>query len=292
MGWLRLSFEIDRQQVDRAEVLLEPFAALSLTVSDAGDEPVLEPGPGAVPLWRECRVVALFDVSLDVRGLRQMLDEEGITASIDFLDDADWLNRWRQYAVDSCFGGRLWLVPRDADPAGEPALKLDPGLAFGSGSHPTTHLCLEWLSTQNLAGCTVLDYGCGSGILGLAARKLGCAQVLAIDHDPQALLATQENAAYNGLLDSSLDIGLPESLAERRFALVLANILANPLIELAPRFGQVLEKGGVLVLSGILEDQVSEVMDAYPVFEFDCQLEADDQGARWACLVGRRRDDG
>ena len=289
MGWLRLSLDLERQQVDRAAALVESFAALSVTVSDAGDEPVLEPDPGAMPLWNACRLDALFELDLDVRGLRQALNTAGFTANVDFLDDADWLNRWRQYAVDVCFADRLWLVPRDVEAAGEPALRLDPGLAFGSGSHPTTRLCLDWLSQQDLNSCAVLDYGCGSGILALAARKLGCTRVLAIDHDPQALLATQENAAYNELADSRLEIGLPDALGDAQFDVVLANILANPLVELAAKISNALTAAGVLVMSGLLESQAAEVMSAYPMLEFEPpRIEADEQGARWTCLVARQ----
>lgn len=294
MGWLKLSLALEREAVAEAEALLEAFAPLSVTVTDAGDEPVLEPGPGATPLWRACRLDALFDLDVDLGALRSTLTARGIAAdAVDFLDDADWQNRWRQFAVDFCFADRLWLVPRDTQAPGEPALHLDPGLAFGSGSHPTTRLCLDWLARADLAGKTVLDYGCGSGILALAALKLSSGDVLAIDHDPQALLATRENAAYNALAEErassrKLEVGPPGAVGARMFDVIVANILANPLIELAAVLAGALAENGVLVMSGLLADQADEVMAAYPQLKFlPVALEADEQGAHWARLEGR-----
>ncbi|MEM8768593.1 MAG: 50S ribosomal protein L11 methyltransferase [Pseudomonadota bacterium] len=291
MGWLKLTLAVDRERVDAAEAALEPFDPLSVTVSDAGDEPVLEPEPGASPLWSQCRLEALFDLSLEVGALRDALEQVGLSApALDFVDDADWQERWRQYAVDYCFADRLWLVPRDAAPPGEPALRLDPGLAFGTGSHPTTRLCLDWLARTELDGLQVLDYGCGSGILGLAALKLGCSELLAIDHDPQALLATQENAAYNALAGADrLVVGGPDALGDRTFDVVLANILANPLISLADRLAGALRPGGVLVLSGLLLAQASEVQGAYPTLDLEAPVMEDDaEGRSWVRLVGKR----
>ena len=151
MGWLKLTLQLEQASVPAAESLLAPFAPLSVTVVDAGDEPLLEPQPGATPLWQACRLEALFELDLDVAALRKALTElDGTVENLDFLDDADWQNRWRQYAVDFCFADRLWLVPRDTPAPAEPALHLDPGLAFGSGSHPTTRLCLDWLARAEL----------------------------------------------------------------------------------------------------------------------------------------------
>ncbi len=291
MSWLKLTLAVDRERVDAAEAVLEPFLPLSLTVSDAGDDPVLEPEPGAAPLWAQCRLEALFDLSLEVGALRTALERAGLgTPGLDFVDDADWQERWRQYAVDYCFAERLWLVPREVEAPAEPALRLDPGLAFGTGSHPTTRLCLDWLARSELEGLRVLDYGCGSGILGLAALKLGCSELLAIDHDPQALLATQENAAYNALAGADrLVVGGPDALGDRTFDVVLANILANPLVSLADRLAGALRPDGVLVLSGLLVAQAAEVQGAYPGLDFEAPVtEADEEGRSWVRLVGRR----
>lgn len=284
-----MQLDLDDGDVERAETLLESLGALALTVSDGGDQPLLQPAPGAEPLWRRCRIEALFPLDLAPAELRMALRGAGFDAhKLDILEDQDWENRWRQHSVSCCFGDRLWLVPRDEPPRAEPVLRLDPGLAFGSGSHPTTRLCLGWLAGQDLDGSRVLDFGCGSGVLGLAALKLGCARVLAVDHDPQALLATQDNAAYNGLLNGRLTVGQPELLGEQDFDVILANILANPLIELAPVLTAALAPGGTLVLSGMLASQADSVMAAYPALEFDKPLlEADEQDAVWACLLGR-----
>lgn len=293
MGWLKLTLQLQRASVPIAESLLEPFDPLSVSLVDAGDEPLLEPQPGAAPLWQACRLEALFDLDLDVAGIRQALaDVDGSIESLDFLDDADWQNRWRQYAVDYCFADRLWLVPRDTPAPAEPALHLDPGLAFGSGSHPTTRLCLDWLARAELDARAVLDYGCGSGILALAALKLGAQRALAIDHDPQALLATRENAQYNAIAlpgdgITGLEVGLPDALGERSHEVVVANILANPLIELADVLCGALKDSGVLVMAGLLEDQAQAVMDAYPALHFKpVVVEADEQGGHWARLEG------
>jgi ribosomal protein L11 methyltransferase len=290
VSWLRLSIDLEEPEIDLAEAQLEALGAVSVTVTAAGEEVIVEPDPGTVPVWRRCRLEALFDLSVDVAGLQKVLGEVGIAvADVGFLEDADWQSRWRRHAVNTRIGDRLWLVPKDVEPPDEPALKLDPGLAFGTGSHPTTRLCLNWLAGQSLAGMTVLDYGCGSGILGLAALKLGCDSVVAIDHDPQALLATEDNAAYNALADRRLVVGGPELLGDQRFDVVLANILANPLIELAPALTRALVPAGVIVMSGMLEDQWQTVSAAYPDIRFEPPaIEADEHLARWVCLTGRR----
>jgi ribosomal protein L11 methyltransferase len=210
-------------------------------------------------------------------------------AGFELLEEADWANRWRQHAARECFGERLWLLPRhDPQPTGASrVLRLDPGLAFGSGTHPTTRLCLDWLAGRELGGLDVLDFGCGSGILGLAALTLGCRSVLAVDHDPQALLATRDNAAYNALADGRLTVGTGELVDGRRFDVVLANILAGPLVDLAGKLRSALRPGGQLVLSGLLAEQVPEVAGAYPELDFGSpSFEQDDAGGCWACLVG------
>jgi ribosomal protein L11 methyltransferase len=257
-------------------------------LQNAGTDPVLEPDPGETILWADSWIEALFALDSDVAALRAAMQQAGIVASsVDFLDDEDWLNRWRQYAVEFCFGDRLWVVPRDAESVAEPALRLDPGLAFGTGSHPTTRLCLSWLAQRQLEGLAVLDFGCGSGILALAALKLGAARVVAIDHDAQALLATRENAAYNELLDERLIVGGRLAAGADEFDVVVANVLANPLIELSTLLSGVLRPGGALVLSGLLAHQSQAVRAAYPDMQFEPQgLETDEQGARWIRLVG------
>lgn len=307
MAWFRLRVDVAEAASHAAETLLESLGAVAVTVMDAGDTPVLEPDPGTTPRWQRCRVEALFALPVDFETLRrEVLAAELPDAqlSADFLDDADWLNRWRQYAAEYCFADRLWLAPKDA-PLPEGAeetsvLRLDPGLAFGSGSHPTTRLCLDWLATElpRLVAAPggnrlrLLDFGCGSGVLALAALKLGASAVVAVDHDPQALLASKDNAAYNGLDAADLRIGGADILAdEPPFAVVVANILAAPLIELAPRLVELLQPGGSLVLSGMLDDQTDRVGQAYPELDIlSTTLQEDDQGRRWARLVARKPD--
>ena len=300
MSWLRLRFDVELNKIDEIECLLESLGALAVTISDAGNQAILEPAPGATPLWASSKMEALFELDTDVAAIRSALQVADIPLSsidLSFLDDADWLNRWRQYAVQFCFGERLWIAPRDAPPPGALTLHLDPGLAFGTGSHPTTRLCLEWVASQDWEGLRVLDFGCGSGILGLAALRLGAAEVTAIDHDPQALLATRENAAYNGLLGErplkeQLIVGTQQLLDSKTatFDVVIANILANPLIELAGLITDLTRVGGRIILSGLLADQVEAVQSAYPEMEFGpVALESDEQHAQWACLVATRQ---
>ena len=278
-----------------AEALLEGLGAVSVTYlpATADEHSIVEPAVGATPLWQRCELQALFDVDVDFREVRQRLEAAHLQQTIlnvDFLDDADWLNRWRRYAVEFQFGDRLWVAPRDSEVPGELVLRLDPGLAFGTGSHPTTRLCLDWLARAALENRRLLDFGCGSGILALAARVLGCEVVYAIDHDPQALLATRENAAYNRLADARLIVGAQDVVADvAPFDVVVANILANPLIELAGEITGMLVPGGKLVLSGILHAQIAQVQAAYPNMDFELPaLEADAQGAQWVRLVATK----
>lgn len=297
MAWFRLRFQVSQSQTEAAEALLEALDAVSVTLSDAGADPILEPEPGTTPRWDQCWLEALFALPADFEQIRQQLLSADLALQglqTDFLEDSDWINHWRQYAVEFCFAGRLWIVPKDAAlPAGAEnsvVLRLDPGLAFGSGSHPTTRLCLDWLAQQSLEGQYMLDFGCGSGVLAIAGYLLGAARVVAIDHDPQALLATRENAAYNGMAESSLAVGTVDLLQnETAFDLVVANILATPLIELASQIVSVLKPGGRLVLSGLLLEQAALVSAAYPELEFVTPaFEEDEQGASWVRLEGRR----
>lgn len=303
MTWLRVRLEASAVELPLLEAGLEALGALSVTSSDAGDQPIVEPAPGETPLWAQLRVEALFEESVAPERVHAALGHFEFrpdSLQIDILGDADWQNAWRQHAVQACFGERLWVLPRDAAaPMGSSAgalLRLDPGLAFGTGSHPTTRLCLEWLASHRLEGLEVLDLGCGSGILALAALQLGCARVHAIDHDPQALLATEDNAAYNALADDRLVLGSPADLAPvgpgdpGTFDLVVANILANPLIELAAEITRQTRVGGRIVLSGLLAAQTDAVQAAYPDMDFDIPAcEADEHGALWARLEATRR---
>ena len=291
MNWLRLRMAADLQATQTISAHLDSLGALAVTITDAADQPILEPAPGETPLWEYNQIEALFDLEADLAAIKAALLEAGVVAvSADFLDDADWQSRWKQHAVQFCFGDRLWIAPKDAEPPGDLTLHLDPGLAFGTGGHPTTRLCLDWLSRTRLDALSLLDLGCGSGILALAALKLGCARVWAVDHDPQAILATTQNAAYNGVRDQRLVVAGNEILAGAgHFDVVVANILAGPLIELAGLITQLTRPGGRIVLSGLLANQIDGVRSAYLEMDFiDPEIETDEQGAEWARLVARR----
>ena len=292
MSWLQLDLDVVAAQADDIGDLLLDLGAVSVTVSPGSpglQDAVLEPAPGTTPMWPTSRLSALLPLNADVAAVRATLaalDLDPIAdpnLQVSFVDDADWLNRWRDHAVEHCFAGRLWVIPRDAELPDGLSLKLDPGLAFGTGGHPTTRLCLEWLAARDVTGLRVLDFGCGSGILALAACVLGAEQVVAVDHDPQALLATRENAAYNQVTDAQLVVQEPGDLSVGAgFDVVVANILANPLLELAPEFMRLLRPGGMLVLSGLLVDQADQTVAGYPEVRFDAPV----QEGEWLRLSG------
>jgi ribosomal protein L11 methyltransferase len=273
MSWLELSVRVSRQNASLVETLLQNEPVLALTLTDDADDPVLEPGVGETPLWPSVCVTALFTGDTPVEPLTRMLSllpgvDRPHQVNFRTFEDQQWERTWLDRFKPMRFGSDLWIVPGDAPiPAGAlHALRLDPGLAFGTGTHPTTHLCLEWLDghdfTHNPGGETVLDYGCGSGVLGITAAIKGAKIVICVDNDPQALTATADNAERNGV--QGIVRGLsPEQYKPRLADVVLANILAGPLVELAPRLSASVRPGGSLVLSGILEEQADEVENAY-----------------------------
>lgn len=316
MPWLQLTLTADQDRAALLAAALENAGALAVTLGDAADDPLLEPPPGTMPLWDAVRLLALFDDDADgaarVAALTAELAHLSLTAPrVEHLADRAWERVWLDEFRPTRFGRRLWISPvgqwagppaggladqpadcRAGGPDPVPALvvvELDPGLAFGTGHHPTTALCLEWLDGADLAGRTLLDYGCGSGILAIAALKLGARAVIALDHDPQALMATRDNAAANAVADR-LAVGLPEDLPRLGVRLpvdcVVANILAGPLVELAPRLIAALAVGGDLVLSGVLEAQVPMVSAAYAAALEPAPVRCRDG---WALLSGRRR---
>jgi ribosomal protein L11 methyltransferase len=271
ISWLQLEFPLGELDAERVQAALEALDALAVTMADAADDPIYEPPPGATPLWQRSRVTALFDPRTDRAGvialLEIALDAKFANARWSELTDRDWAREWLKDFKPMRFGRRLWVVPTayEAPEPGAVNLVLDPGLAFGTGSHPTTALCLEWLDAQALEGKTVLDFGCGSGILAIAAALLGARQVEALDLDPQALSATAENATRNGVA-AKLRIGLPETGGAGPFDVLVANILAGPLVELAPLLMGRIATGAPFALSGILADQAAEVAAAYAPF--------------------------
>lgn len=269
MSWIQTHLTVDKSQAPLIELILEGLGALSVTLGDAGNEPMLEPAPGATPLWTATRVSGLFDSDTDIDGLRSAFNqaltrELGHHLVIERLQDEDWERRWLERFHPMRFGRRLWICPtgHQVTEPGAVVVDLDPGLAFGTGTHPTTELCLRWLDQADLENKTLIDFGCGSGVLGIAALKLGAARVIGIDHDPQAILASRQNAQRNGVgacFEAVENAGFDQSPAD----IVIANILANVLIDLSDSIGPLVGPGGQLVLSGILDDQAESVREAY-----------------------------
>lgn len=292
MPWLQLSFAVPRAQAESYSLHLELAGALSITFGDAGDEPQLEPAPGEMPLWSQVTLMALFDCDpaaqeLVARLASHLTAQLGTAPTVERIEDQVWERVWLDTFKPTQFGRRLWVCPHGQSAADPNAVvvALDPGLAFGTGHHATTALCLEWLDGAALRGKTVLDFGCGSGILAIAALKLGAAQALAVDHDPQALTATRDNAEANGVA-AQLEIAAPEALSLTAVDCVLANILAAPLIALAPQLLAALRPGGTLVLSGVLVEQVDAVRAAYAQ-----ELEWEPTRLRdgWALICGKKQ---
>jgi ribosomal protein L11 methyltransferase len=301
MTFYEIEFPLAPLSVGLVEAALLEIGASSVTFVDRGDEPVLEPKPGEIRLWSDTLVRALFAQSSEpARNLDRLATVLGPhithTARVRAVEDKDWERVWLTDWKSMRFGRRLWVCPTAAEPPEDPnaaVVRLDPGLAFGTGTHPTTALCLQILESLPVAGRSVIDYGCGSGILGIAALKLGAAHVTAVDLDPQALLATRENAIRNGV-SSGIDVlnvgaehvGVESAQTGLRPAFcVLANILAGPLIELAPTLTAACEPGGYLVLSGLLKTQAYAVKAAYSSgFDMVQVVERDD----WCCIYARR----
>lgn len=276
-----------------AEELLNACGASSVSLIDAADDPVLEPAPGATPLWANTLVIGLFDPDTDAPAVLANLRGElpdGAQAAIDVehIEDRDWVRVWLASCEPIKFGERLWVCPREkrVHEPGCVTLLLDPGLAFGTGTHPSTALCLDWIARNPLAGAQVLDYGCGSGILGIAALLLGADRCMAVDIDPQAIRATRENAADNGVAARMQALEHDAPWLPMAADVVLANILARPLIELAPLLLASLKPGGQIVLAGLLERQAIEVRAAYAA---QCDFQPDQSRDGWTRITGRRR---
>lgn len=284
MAWLELSIEVEQRSLSRVEAALEDLEAASITLLDAEDHPILEPGPGETPMWPQVTVRALFPTTIDRVGLFDALQlmvpwltpDKLVTRDV---ADADWTRVWMDQFKPMQFGRRTWIYPSNIEPPTDTdavVVRLDPGLAFGTGTHPTTALCLEWLDGLDLHGRTVLDFGCGSGILAIAALKLGAARAVGIDNDPQAITASRDNAERNGV-SAHFDLYLPEEVPPGLTAdVVVANILAGALTTLQPTITAHCRNGTPLALSGILADQAEEVAAAYRA-DFDaieiCQQE-------------------
>ena len=264
-----LQLQIDqchRDEVEQLSDALEETGALSITYTDQYDDPILEPAPGAAPLWPNVVVHALYAEAPEAETARNIVSAAypHLSYSIHTLPDQDWERTCLDQFKPQQFGTRLWVCPSWLTPPDPDAVNLilDPGLAFGTGSHATTSLCLRWLDQAPLDQKQLIDYGCGSGILALAALKLGAAHVDAVDIDEQALLATQENALNNGMSTAQLTVGQPDSL-NKPVDVIIANILLAPLLALKTRFRELLLDNGTLVVSGLLAEQVPSLISAY-----------------------------
>ncbi len=291
MPWLQLRLNAEKGDALRISDALSDAGAVAVTMQDAGDEPNYEPLPGEAPLWSNTQIVGLFPADIDMEDLLKRLHASiGLpdfnAGQIEMIEDKDWERVWMDRFQPTRFGDRLWVCPSWHTPPQPDAVNilLDPGLAFGTGTHPTTALCLEWLDRAELLDKVVIDYGCGSGVLAIAAAKLGADHVFAIDHDPQALQATAENARRNDVADRIMTL-LPDQMPKVPCDVLIANILAGPLKTLAREFATQVKAGGHLVLSGILADQVDDIRQAYaPWFE----LTQIDNREGWMRVAGRR----
>jgi len=283
-------------EAEVVEEIFERFGASSVTLTDAGNNPVLEPGPGETPLWADTTITGLFTLDIDLQPLRDALvGELNLTElpanHVEDLEDRVWEREWLKDFGPMRFGRRLWIYPAGSTVPESDAvvIHLDPGLAFGTGTHATTALCLEWLDGLSLKGKSMLDYGCGSGILAIAGLKLGCVSAVGMDIDPQAILATRQNASDNNVAGNLQIFGGPDEI-KGEFDVVVANILAGPLVQFAESITLTLKGRGMLALSGVLCEQADDVMAAYePWIEFDEPVFKEQDGQIWSRLNGTRR---
>ena len=299
MKWLQIHITVDQAQVDFTETLLSSLGAVSVTLDDAENQDLLEPLPGETPLWNKVIVTGIYaqeeGEEIDVDALTTFISAQmpEVPLRYEFLEDQEWERTWMDAYEPIQIGEKFWIVPEwmEAPDADAVNIKLDPGLAFGTGNHASTFLCLQWLGQTDVKDKIVIDYGCGSGILGVAALLLGAKKVYATDIDPQAVLATQQNAELNGVL-GNLFVGLPDEFNEefkaQKADVFVANILAGPLMALAPEFATLVKSEGEFALAGILEEQVADVSSVYSEF-FDI-LQVEKREEHWCRISGKRQN--
>ncbi len=291
MAWLQLIIPTNDTNADQLSDALMEQGAVSVTLQDMQDQPMLEPAVGTTPMWSQTRAVGLFDVNVDLAKIITRIEQQLRKKIPDWkgeqLEDKDWVRAWMDNFKPMQFGKKLWVVPSTFEPPQADAanILLDPGLAFGTGTHPTTSMCLEWLDANPPINKKIIDFGCGSGILAIGAILLGAKHAEAIDLDPQALIATNDNAEKNNVANN-IKTYLPDEFPDQTTSLLLANILASPLIELAPYFADLTASKGHIVLSGILAEQAGNVLNAYQT-NFDIQIWK--QHEDWVCLAGSRK---
>ena len=269
MAWHQISVITQENLAPQLADFFSDLGAVSVTYMDAEDEPVYEPAIGETKIWSNTQVIALYELDADPERIKtqvyQQFNHEDLHSWVyEAIADQEWERAWMEYYKPMKFADRLWVCPTDQEQveSGTVCLTLDPGLAFGTGTHPTTALCLEWLASHELSAKTVIDYGCGSGILAVAAVLLGAKIAHAVDIDPQAITATESNALKNKVEDK-IKTYLPEQFTPFQADIVLANILAKPLIDMAEQICALVVSGGSLVLSGILHEQAESVINAY-----------------------------
>lgn len=293
MPWIQLRLSANEDTSEKYSDWLSACGAQAVTFIDAQDTPIYEPLPGdEVIYWHNTVVMGLFEASHDMDKVISYLqdihpDKKEMVYKLEQLEDKDWEREWMDNFHPMKFGQRLWICPSWLDVPDPTAVNvmLDPGLAFGTGTHPTTALCLTWFDGLDLVGKTVVDFGCGSGILSLAALKLGAKKVIGIDIDPQALQASKANAKRNGV-DDRLELFLPKDQPKLEADVVVANILAGPLRELAPTIIEFVAPNGLLALSGILEEQANELQTIYGQW---CKMDAFAVQDEWVRLSGKRK---
>ncbi|EGQ7678218.1 ribosomal protein L11 methyltransferase [Vibrio parahaemolyticus] len=294
MPWIQIKLNATNENAEQiGDMLMEETGALSVTFLDAQDTPVFEPLPGETRLWGDTDILALYDAETDTNFIIDQIKASNMLAEnfaykVEQLEDKDWEREWMENFHPMKFGERLWICPswREVPEPDAVNVMLDPGLAFGTGTHPTTALCLEWLESMDLSGKTVIDFGCGSGILAIAAIKLGAEKVIGIDIDPQALLASKDNAERNGVADK-LEVYLPQNQPEGLIAdVVVANILAGPLRELAPIIKGLVKPNGALAMSGVLDTQAEDVASYY---RDELHIDPIVEQSEWCRISGRKQ---
>lgn len=291
MAWQQLKINVKAEHAEAVGDMLSANKALAVTFVDAKDTPMYEPKPGEVLLWPDTQVVGLFDASDDLSLVIKRLEKakalgKNFVHLVDQLEDKDWEREWMENFHPMQFGQRLWICPSwiDAPDPSAVNILLDPGLAFGTGTHPTTSLCLQWLDGADVKGKTVVDFGCGSGILAIAALKLEAAKVVGIDIDPQALQATMDNASRNDVA-SKLHVFLPADQPKLKADIVMANILAAPLKELSEVISEYCAPSGQLIMSGILVEQAEDVKSHY---QSQFTFEPTEIEGEWVRLTARK----
>jgi ribosomal protein L11 methyltransferase len=292
--WVQLKIETQEPFVEALEDWFFNHDALSITYQDAADDPILEPALGDSPLWQQVKIMVLYPGDVDTKSIDRAFDSSPLAANVssarwEVLEDKDWVRAWMDNYEPMQFGANLWICPSWQEPPNPDAVNimLDPGLAFGTGTHPTTALCLTWLGKHAADFEHAIDYGCGSGILAIAALKLGVKQLLAVDYDPQAVIATKDNAERNQVDMSALTICLPEDDPKDKTPLMIANILADTLKSLKQDLADRVLPNGKIILSGILSSQADSVIEHYqPWFEMEQPIELND----WVLIVGTRNN--